>query len=68
MKDIWRKLKPILGLLLVLATLLFLSEWISLYNSKDFRPDLRPLERMQESFMATVLYSLWGIVSTITRQ
>lgn len=67
MKDIWRKLKPILGGLLVVVALLFLYEWVSLYNSEDFRPDLPPTERLKESFMAAILYNLMGIVSSIFR-
>ena len=65
MKHIWSKIKKGVIGLLVVVSLLFMYEWVSLYNDKDFRPDLSLTERLKESFAATLLYSIWGLLVTI---
>ena len=65
MKHIWSKIKKVLIGLLVVVSLLFTYEWMSLYNDKDFRSDLSQTERLKESFAATLLYSIWGLLATI---
>ena len=65
MKHIWSKIKKVLIGLLVVVSLLLTYEWMSLYNDKDFRPDLSQTERLKESFAATLLYSIWGLLATI---
>ena len=65
MKHIWSKIKKVLVGLLVVVSLLFMYEWISLYNDKGFRPDLSRTERLKESLAATLLYSVLGLLATI---
>ena len=51
--------------LLVVVSLLLTYEWMSLYNDKDFKPDLSRTERLKESLAATLLYSILGLFATI---